>query len=127
MSEIRLKKIKDIFPDYINGYAFKSINLSNKQEKGYLPLLKIANVGKNGKTDFYAVHGGAINVTKEKIIANLRGFDSVFDYLLFSQKVTREMYNRQIDLITKKVLNLCNVYHNKSIFNKIFTLSLTES
>ena len=42
-------------------------------------------------------------VTTEKVIANLRGFDSVFDYLLFDQKVTREMYDRQIDLITKEL------------------------
>jgi len=38
-------------------------------------------------------------VQKEKIIANLRGFDSVIDSLLFPQKVEREMYERQIDLI----------------------------
>lgn len=38
---------------------------------------------------------------KEKIISELRGFDSVIDYLLFPQRVTRDMYNRQIDLITK--------------------------
>lgn len=36
---------------------------------------------------------------KEKIISRARGFESVFDYLLFPQKVTREMYDRQIDLI----------------------------
>ena len=38
-------------------------------------------------------------VRKEKIDADLRGFDSVFDYLLFSHHVSREMYDRQIDLI----------------------------
>lgn len=38
-------------------------------------------------------------VQKEKVIANLRGFDSVFDSLLFSQKVDRGLYDRQIDLI----------------------------
>jgi oligoendopeptidase F len=38
-------------------------------------------------------------VKKNKTIANLRGFDSVFDYLLFDQKVDQELYNRQIDLI----------------------------
>ena len=42
-------------------------------------------------------------VTNEKIIADLRGYKDVFDYLLFSQKVTREMYDRQIDLITTKL------------------------
>lgn len=42
-------------------------------------------------------------VQTEKTLATLRGFDSVFDSLLFGQKVTREMYNRQIDLITEKL------------------------
>ncbi len=42
-------------------------------------------------------------VQKEKTMAKLRGFDSVFDYLLFGQNVTREMYDRQIDLITEKL------------------------
>lgn len=44
-----------------------------------------------------------IQVQKEKTIANLRGFNSVFDSLLFSQKVERELYDRQIDLITEKL------------------------
>lgn len=42
-------------------------------------------------------------VQTEKIMATLRGFDSVFDYLLFDQHVTREMYDRQIDLIMEKL------------------------
>lgn len=40
-----------------------------------------------------------IQVQKEKTLANLRGFDSVFDSLLFPQKVDRELFDRQIDLI----------------------------
>ena len=40
-------------------------------------------------------------VQTEKTMASLRGFDSVFDSLLFPQRVTQEMYHRQIDLITK--------------------------
>lgn len=43
------------------------------------------------------------NVQTEKTLANLRGFDSVFDYLLFGQKVSRELYDRQINLITEKL------------------------
>ena len=42
-------------------------------------------------------------VQTEKTMATLRGFDSVFDSLLFGQKVTRELYDRQIDLITEKL------------------------
>ncbi len=37
----------------------------------------------------------------EKTTATLRGFDSVFDYLLFEQKVSRDMYDRQIDRIVE--------------------------
>nr|WP_300001946.1 oligoendopeptidase F [Tissierella sp.] len=45
--------------------------------------------------------GGTYNaqVQKEKTMADLRGFDSVIDSLLFPQEVERELYDRQIDLI----------------------------
>jgi oligoendopeptidase F len=39
------------------------------------------------------------HVQKNKTMATLRGFDSVFDFLLFDHKVDQELYNRQIDLI----------------------------
>ena len=42
-------------------------------------------------------------VQAEKTMADLRGFDSVFDALLFPQKVSRELYHRQIDLIMEKL------------------------
>ncbi|MBQ0072189.1 MAG: oligoendopeptidase F [Spirochaetales bacterium] len=42
-------------------------------------------------------------VQQEKTIATLRGYDSVFDYLLSSQKVSRELYDRQIDTIMKEL------------------------
>lgn len=42
-------------------------------------------------------------VQEEKTLASLRGFDSVIDSLLFPQKVSRDLYNRQIDLITEKL------------------------
>lgn len=38
-------------------------------------------------------------VKKEKIIADMRGYDSVFDYLLQDQKVSRAMYDEHIDTI----------------------------
>ena len=43
------------------------------------------------------------NVQAEKVIADQRGYASVFDYLLFWQKVDRGMYDRQIDLIMEKL------------------------
>jgi len=42
-------------------------------------------------------------VQKEKSLATLKGFDSVIDYLLFGQEVTKELYDRQIDLIYQEL------------------------
>lgn len=49
-------------------------------------------------------------VQTEKTMATLRNFGSVFDSLLFGQKVTRELYDRQIDLITEKLAPLMRRY-----------------
>ena len=43
------------------------------------------------------------NVHHDKAMSKVRKYDSVFDYLLASQKVTREMYNRQCDVIMEKL------------------------
>ena len=42
-------------------------------------------------------------VTQEKTLSELRGYPDVFTSLLFHQKVTREMYDRQIDVITERL------------------------
>ena len=42
-------------------------------------------------------------VTQEKTLSELRGYPDVFTSLLFPQKVTREMYDRQIDVITERL------------------------
>ncbi|GKV69501.1 oligoendopeptidase F [Sporosarcina sp. NCCP-2716] len=39
----------------------------------------------------------------EKITSDLRGYESITDYLLFNQEVDRSMYNRQIDLIMEEL------------------------
>lgn len=44
-----------------------------------------------------AVYNG--EVQKQKTISRLRGYDSVFDYLLDDHKVDRALYDRQIDVI----------------------------
>lgn len=44
-----------------------------------------------------------VQVQKEKTLSSLRGFDSVFDSLLFPQHVDRELYDRQIDIIMEKL------------------------
>jgi oligoendopeptidase F len=37
----------------------------------------------------------------EKTLATMRGYDSIFDYLLEDQEVTQDLYHRQIDMIMK--------------------------
>ncbi|MDN7243187.1 oligoendopeptidase F [Planococcus sp. N028] len=39
----------------------------------------------------------------EKTTSDLRGYETIFDYLLFNQEVDRSLYNRQIDLIMKEL------------------------
>jgi oligoendopeptidase F len=39
----------------------------------------------------------------EKTTSDLRGFENIFDSLLFDQQVDRELYNRQIDLIMSEL------------------------
>ncbi len=39
----------------------------------------------------------------EKTTSDLRGYDTIFDYLLFHQEVDKSMYDRQIDLITTEL------------------------
>ena len=40
---------------------------------------------------------------KKKAISKLRGFTSIFDYLLYDQKVPKAFMDRQIDLIMTKL------------------------
>ena len=47
---------------------------------------------------------------QEKLRSDLRGYDSVIDYLLHDQEVTREMYDRQIDVIMSDLAPVCKKY-----------------
>lgn len=42
-------------------------------------------------------------IQKEKTIATLRGYESVIDYLLENQDVSRDLYNRQMDVIMEEL------------------------
>ncbi|QLK86209.1 oligoendopeptidase F [Staphylococcus sp. 17KM0847] len=50
------------------------------------------------------------HVQAEKIEADLRGYDSVIDYLLAEQDVTSEMYHRQIDIIMSDLAPIMRRY-----------------
>lgn len=57
-------------------------------------------------TTYYA------HVLQEKAQANIRGYESVIDYLLFSQDVDRDLYDRQIDVIMEKLAPVMRKYIN---------------
>ncbi len=49
-------------------------------------------------------------VKSEKLIADMRGYDSVFDYLLADQEVDKKMFDRQIDLIMTEFAPVAQKY-----------------
>ncbi|CAM3622903.1 oligoendopeptidase F [Erysipelothrix urinaevulpis] len=100
-------KLADIdFPNFeVNGESYPMSFVSYENEFEYEDNDEIRReafnhfhkeLGKYQNT-FAAIYQN--QVTKEKVMADLKGFDSVFDYLLFDQEVSVELYDRQIDLI----------------------------
>ena len=49
-------------------------------------------------------------VKSEKLLADMKGYDSVFDYLLAEQEVDRSMFDRQIDLIMSEFSPVAQKY-----------------
>lgn len=49
-------------------------------------------------------------VKSEKLLADMKGYDSVFDYLLAEQEVERSMFDRQIDLIMSEFAPVAQKY-----------------
>ncbi|GAV16621.1 oligoendopeptidase F [Lacticaseibacillus paracasei] len=54
--------------------------------------------------------GYLAQVTREKITATMRGYDSVIDYLLADQEVSRAMFDRQIDVIMHDLAPIMRKY-----------------
>ena len=68
------------------------------RRKAYQSFVKTLNQYKN---TFAAAYAGEVN--KQVTLAKLRGFPSVTEYLLFKQKVTKEMYENQLNIIFKEL------------------------
>jgi len=49
-------------------------------------------------------------IKSEKLLADMKGYDSVFDYLLAEQEVDRSMFDRQIDLIMNEFAPVAQKY-----------------
>lgn len=79
------------------GYFEDELAFSNDVEtrhKAFETFHKRLAQSQNTVASVYQSH-----VLKEKAMAKLKGFDNTIDYLLFDQEVSRDMYDRQIDLI----------------------------
>lgn len=68
---------------------------------GHAPLIGSldyapAYIIKNGKTDFYAVHGGAINVTKEKVIVICNAIEHAKDIDVARAKESKKRAEERI-------------------------------
>lgn len=49
-------------------------------------------------------------IMKEKILSDMRGYDNVYEFLLFDQKVNKDMLDRQIDVIYKDLAPIMAKY-----------------
>ena len=66
------------------------------RRKAFENFYETLSLYENGLANNYKTH-----VLKDKAYANLKRFPNVTDYLLFNQKVTSDVYHRQIDLTMK--------------------------
>ncbi len=77
---------------------YQSSKNTEIRRKAFESFSKALNAYKNTIGNHY------INqIKKEKIMANMRGYESVFDYLLIDQEVSREAYDIQLDTIMENL------------------------
>lgn len=91
------------FPTFENEYE-DSPNTKFRR-KSFKAFSEALRKYENTTAAIYNTH-----VQQEKIEADLRGYDSVIDFLLEEQEVTREMYDRQIDVIMSELAPVMQRY-----------------
>ncbi|QTU82499.1 oligoendopeptidase F [Carnobacteriaceae bacterium zg-C25] len=100
-------KFRDVrFPKFevdgkVHEMTYNSFEGSMESEVDTPLRRKAFDVFSNTLSQYQHSTASAYNahVQMEKTMATLRGFDSVFDYLLDTQQVSSELYHRQIDMI----------------------------
>ncbi|MBM7642550.1 oligoendopeptidase F [Streptococcus loxodontisalivarius] len=93
--EVEGKAYKNSFVSYENFY--QNHDDAAVREKSFRSFSAGLRKHQNAAAAAYLAQ-----VKQEKLIADMRGFDSVYDYLLAGQEVDRSMFDRQIDLIMKE-------------------------
>lgn len=90
--EVNGKTYKNSFVTYENFYQnHEDAEIREKSFRSFSAGLR--------KHQTAAAASYLAKVKSEKILADMRGYDNVFDYLLAEQEVDRSMFDRQIDLI----------------------------
>ena len=90
--EVNGKAYKNSFVTYENFYQnHEDAEIREKSFRSFSAGLR--------KHQTAAAASYLAKVKSEKILADMRGYDNVFDYLLAEQEVDRSMFDRQIDLI----------------------------
>ncbi|QQK09074.1 oligoendopeptidase F [Miniphocaeibacter halophilus] len=111
-------KLQDIeFPNfYVNGKGYElSYNLFEGmyenhnnieiRRQAFKVFSETLEKYKNSTAATYLAH-----CQKDKAIAEIRGFNSTTEYLLHKQRVSEELYNRQIDIIMKELAPVMRKY-----------------
>lgn len=111
--KVNAKEYPNSYVLYENVYQFEPN--TEIRRKAFDSFSKTLKKYENTTAHFYQSH-----IQKEKILSDMRGFESIFDYLLFDQKVTKEMYHRQIDLIMNELSPHMQKY--AALLKKIYQL-----
>ena len=101
--EVEGKVYKSSFVTYENFYQ----NHENAEirEKAFRSFSEGLRQHQNSAAAAYLAQ-----VKSEKLLADMKGYDSVFDYLLAEQEVDRSMFDRQIDLIMSEFAPVAQKY-----------------
>lgn len=121
-------KMADIdFPDFTadgKTYPLSYVSFEGKWESEPKTLIRRAAFKTFSDTLRKYQHTTAktydMHVQMEKTTSDLRGYDSVIDYLLMEQDVDRSMYNRQIDVIMEELAPHMRKY--AKLLQKIYSL-----
>ncbi len=112
---IKLQDMK--FPDFEAGG--KKMQLSYNLFEGQYEASNDIEIRRNSFVEFSKVLEEHKNSTaaaylgecqKMKVLSELRGYDSVFDFLLHDQRVSRDLYDRQLDVIMEELSPIMRKY-----------------
>lgn len=101
--EVDGKIYKNSFVTYENFY--QNHENADVREKAFRSFSSGLRKHQNAAASTYLAQ-----VKFEKLIADMRGYDSVFDYLLAEQEVDHAMFDRQIDLIMTEFAPVAQKY-----------------